>query len=327
MVKKSDHIVDAVITWVDGNDPKHKAKIQHYLKDKSSLNSKTLNMRFNQINEIEFSVKSILKYAKFVRNIFIVTDNQTPDFLKNKEFASKYYPTVSIVDHKIIFKGYHHYLPTFNCLPIESLLYKIPNLAEHFLYFNDDLFLANKTKLEDFFIDGKPVIRGSWTSFYEDIWYKKVQIYLYKFLGKKDKSKLYGYKKGQQTIAKILGFKKYVKLDHTVSALRKSTYTDYYNNHPEMLERNIKHRFRHYEQYTNQSLANHLEIVKDHYKHQKDYQLVYFQNYKKPLWWLMYKFNKIEKNENIKFLCLQSLDQCPNNKLEVIKKWLHNRYN
>ena len=140
MQNNEDFKVDAVITWVDGNDTKHRDKISKYIENKSLLNNKSVRMRYDQVNEIEFSVKSILKYAKFVRNIFIVTDNQTPDFLKDIEKAKKEYPTVFIVDHKTIFEGYHQYLPTFNCLPIESLLYKIPNLAEHFLYLNDDFF-------------------------------------------------------------------------------------------------------------------------------------------------------------------------------------------
>ena len=146
-------IVDAVITWVDGNDPGHREKMSQYIEDKNSLSNKSVRMRYDQVDEIEFAVKSILKYAKFVRNIFIVTDNQTPDFLKDIEKAKKEYPTVFIVDHKTIFEGYHQYLPTFNCLPIESLLYKIPGLAEHFLYLNDDFFLLRETNVSDFFIN------------------------------------------------------------------------------------------------------------------------------------------------------------------------------
>ena len=68
--------------------------MSQYIEDKNSLSNKSVRMRYDQINEIEFSVKSILKYAKFVRNIFIVTDNQTPDFLKDIEKAKKEYPTV-----------------------------------------------------------------------------------------------------------------------------------------------------------------------------------------------------------------------------------------
>jgi hypothetical protein len=319
-------IVDAVITWVDGKDPDHREKMSQYIEDKNSLSNKVVRMRYDQVDEIEFSVKSILKYAKFVRNIFIVTDNQTPDFLKDIETAKQKYPNVFIIDHSIIFREYKHYLPTFNCLPIESLLYKIPNLAEHFLYLNDDLFLLRQTKVSDFFINNKPVIRGFWTNFYEDIWYKKIQKMIFKFMGKESKENMYGFKKGQQNIAKILGFDKYVRLDHTIAPLRKSTHDNYYIKNPEVLDLNIKHRFRHPEQYTNQSLANHLEINKDNFVLKNNYQLVYFQNYKKPLFWIKYKLRNAVKNNNKLFLCMQSLDQCPNEKLLYIKKWFHNKY-
>ena len=319
-------VVDAVITWVDGNDPAHKVKMEDYLENKKSINSKSIRMRFHQVNEIEFAVKSILQYAKFVRNIFIITDNQTPEFLKDKEKAKREYPTVFIVDHKMIFEGYSQYLPTFNCLSIESLLYKIPNLSEHFLYLNDDFFLINETTIDDFFYQGKPVIRGFWTPFYENIWYKKVQSGFYNLIRKEYKIKKSGFKKGQQTIAKTLGFKKYVRLDHTIAPLKKSTYDNFYKKFPELLDVNIKHKFRHPEQYTNQSLANHLEIQKNNYILKEDYQLVYFQNYNKPFWWLKYKLKKAEKDKNKLFLCLQSLDQCPEEKLRYIKNWLSTKY-
>ena len=71
MSKNKDFMVDAVITWVNGNDPVHASKLQEYLEVKEDLGSKSLKMRYNQVNEIEFAVKSILKYAKFVRNILL----------------------------------------------------------------------------------------------------------------------------------------------------------------------------------------------------------------------------------------------------------------
>ena len=140
-------VVDAVITWVNGNDSAHKAKMNPYISDKKELNSKKTKMRYGQVNEIEFVVKSIVKNAKFVRNIFIVTDNQTPLFLKDEKQAKKDFPNILIVDHKTIFEGYNQYLPTFNSLSIESLLYKIPGLSEHFLYFNDDFLLLKETNI------------------------------------------------------------------------------------------------------------------------------------------------------------------------------------
>jgi len=42
--------------------------------------------------------------------------------------------------------------PHFNSISIETLVYQIPDLAEHFIYFNDDFFLIKETKQSDFLI-------------------------------------------------------------------------------------------------------------------------------------------------------------------------------
>jgi hypothetical protein len=316
--------IDAVITWVDGNDPKHREKMSKYLEDKNSLNSSAVRMRYDQVDEIEFSVKSILKYAKFVRNIFIVTDNQIPSFLKDIETAQIKYPNIFIIDHKTIFKGYHHYLPTFNSLSIESLLHKIPNLSEHFLYFNDDVFIANKSKSTDFFIKGAPVVRGNWKQYHENIWHKKVKSFFKKIIN--NKKVTYSHNKGLQKAAKLLNFKKYIFPDHNPSPLRKSVLESYFERNSAVLEENIKHRFRHPNQFVCHSLSNHLEIKNDTFTLKNDNQLVYFQNYKKPLLWIKTKLATIKKDQNKLFLCMQSLSQCPEEKLKYIKDWLHKKY-
>jgi len=103
MESKNSLIVDAVITWVDGNDSKHREKMSQYIENKNSLSNKLVRMRYDQVYEIEFSVKSILKYAKFVRNIFIVTDNQIPDFFKDIETAKQKYSNIFIIYHCVVF--------------------------------------------------------------------------------------------------------------------------------------------------------------------------------------------------------------------------------
>ncbi|KUO69544.1 MAG: Stealth CR1 domain-containing protein [Lutibacter sp.] len=314
-----DFEIDAVIAWVDGNDEAHLNKMTHYVEDKSKLGNQQFRTRFDQVNEIEFSVKSILKYAPFVRNIFIVTDGQTPLFLKNHR---EEYPKVKIVDHKEIFKGFESYAPTFNSVSIETMLYRIPNLAEHFIYFNDDVFLMRKIKVNDFFSNGFPVLRGKFKSFDSGIWYKVIHQKIVKLLGKTTKDKKYGYKKAQQNIAVKLGFRKYLRLDHTPAAIRKSTVKNYFEEHPEMIIHNIKHRFREPSQYMIQSLANHLEIQNKTCVIKNDYQLGYLQSYKKPLLWYKLKLKNFEKDPNTLFLCLQSLDQCPKHKLNYILNWL-----
>ena len=309
--------IDAVITWVDGKDEKHQQKMLPYLTDKKVVNNKSFRTRFDQVEEIKYTVNSILKFAPFIRNIFIVTDNQTPNFLKNKKEGE--YENVFVVDHQTIFKNDIEFLPVFNCRPIETKLYDIPNLSEHFIYFNDDMFLLKEVKVSDFFIDGKPVVRGKWLKFNENIFYKRL-------FNSKKKKKRAGHKKAQEMSAKLVGFKKYYKFHHTPYPLRISTFKNFFAEHKEIETLNIKYKFRSAEQYTPQGLANHIEIKNKTAVLKNDYQLVYFQNYKKSFVWLKYKLKTHTKRKDKLFLNMQSLDQCSKEKLDYILDWLDEKY-
>lgn len=299
--------IDAVIPWVDGNDKNHQLKMIPYLDDKSIINSEKFRTRFDHVNEIEFAINSILTFAPFIRTIFIVTDDQIPQFLNNTEVAKK----ISIIDHKIIFAGYEKYLPTFNNRPIETCIHRIPDLAEHFIYFNDDTFLINPTKPDDFFINGLPVLRGKWTKFDED---KIKSIF---------KAPKKGHKTAQQQAAKKVGFKRYFRFRHTPHPMRKSIFENYFKEHKEIFIENIKYRFRSPNQFTPQGLANHIEIKNKTCFLKKELQLLYFRSYKKPLFWYRYKFNNI--NTNYLFLGLQSLDRCEPKILQFLLNWLKNK--
>ncbi|TYA53879.1 Stealth CR1 domain-containing protein [Formosa maritima] len=306
----NSHPIDAVILWVDGNDEAHFNKILSYIKDTEKLKSKKFKTRYKQVNEIEYTVKSILKFAPYIRNIFIVTDNQTPKFLTENK-SKDIYKNVSIVDHGVIFEGHEEFLPIFNCRPIETSIYKIPNLAEHFIYLNDDFFIINETKPSDFFKDGLPVLRGKWLKFDKDILYKKF---------KKPKT---GHKSIQQNAAKLVGFNKYYNFKHTPHPLRKSTFENYFKENKDVFINNIKYRFRDTSQFTPQGLANHLEIKNNSCVLKDDLQLMYFRSYKKPLLWYKIKLN-IQSKQKL-FLGMQSLDLCPPKILSYLLNWLEKR--
>ena len=201
-------------------------------------------------------------------------------------------------------------------------MYKIPEISEHYIYFNDDLFLLREAKLEDFFKDGYPVLRGSWKNFNENIFIKKLK----NSLSKKTSTKKAGHKLAQEMGAKLVGFTKYYKFHHTPHPFRKSTLEHYFSNNNDVKIENIKYKFRNSNQFIIQSLANHLEIKNKTCFLESDYKMVYFQNYKKPFWWIKLKLKMASKSKKDLFLCMQSLDQCPESKLNFIKKWLHTRY-
>ena len=311
--KKTTHInsnppIDVVILWVDGSDTNHQNKMRPFLSDKEKMSEKKFRTRFDQVNEIQYTIESILKYATYIRRIFIVTDNQSPEFIKNNPNR---YPKVSIIDHKVIFEGHHDVLPTFNCRSIETCIYRIPDLSEHFIYFNDDFCLINPTTISDFFVDGKPVLRGSWQSFDEDRFIKSL------------KPKRYGHKHAQQLSAKLVGLKRYYNFKHTPHPMRKSTFELFFSKNNNVFRNNIKHRFRSINQFTPQGLANHLEIKNKSCILKKKRSLLYFRSYKKPLLWYTIKLNLFSKRKL--FFASQSLDLCPPKKRQYILDWLQNR--
>lgn len=130
--------IDIVYTWVDGSDPGWNTK-RNQIAERIGYVLPEANdkSRFMDNEELRFSLRSVHKYAPWVNNIFIVTDNQVPDWLQTN------HPKISIIDHKEIFNN-HSFLPTFSARAIESQLHHIKQLFEHFIYFNDDMFLGRE---------------------------------------------------------------------------------------------------------------------------------------------------------------------------------------
>jgi hypothetical protein len=163
--------VDAVIAWVDGADPEHRAKRRRYLAASRGgakpERAATDARRFSDNDEIRFCVRSIRNYAPWVRTIWLVTDNQVPAAI-DRWTAEQH--NVRIVDHREIFRGYEQLLPTFNSRAIESMLWRIEGLADRVLYFNDDMMLVGPSQPIDFFSNqGKVMLRGHWSCWEEQL--------------------------------------------------------------------------------------------------------------------------------------------------------------
>lgn len=319
-----DIVIDAVIYWVDGNDRNWQQKLNKFAEVKIDFDNQIESVRYNNIDEIDIAIKSIIKFAPFVNNIFLVTDNQIPKSFKNlKNLSKKNGKNLVVVDHKVIFRGFEEYLPCFNSSSIESLLFRIPNLSEHFLIFNDDTFLMRLTKIEDFFINGFPVIRGVWKKYYEDQLYRKIYNSLISFFGINKETNSLGFKKYQQNSAKLVGASKYFRRFHTPIVIRKSTIESFFEGN-NILENNIKYRFRNKNQFLLPTLSEHLEIRNNSYFYKKDTQLTYFRSYKNHLI-VELKLILFSKNKRKLFMCFQSLETADEKTLNYILKWINNR--
>ena len=131
-----------------------------------------------------------MKFAPFIKKIFLVTDDQKPQSFQELQLkAKKLNRELILVDHKIIFKNYEEFLPCFNSCSIGNMLYKIPDLSEKFIIFNDDTFLMRLTKPSDFFYHDFPVLRGKWGKYYEN---QKLRIFYHKMLKKINKKTING---------------------------------------------------------------------------------------------------------------------------------------
>lgn len=146
--------IDLVYAWVDGNDPEWRAKRDRYMPATSANKSPQswTEARWRDNDELRFSLRSVEKCAPWVNHIYIITDAQCPRWLNIN------HPKVTIVDHRDILP--HEALPVFSSHAIESCIYKIPGLSEHFIFGNDDTFFGAPVTPDVFFKpDGTPIVR------------------------------------------------------------------------------------------------------------------------------------------------------------------------
>jgi len=138
--------IDAVYTWVDGNDPAWLKRMSETLAGAGPgrLHALAANTsRFQSHDELRYSLRSLDMYASWIRHVYVVTDDQVPDWLDPQ------HPRLTVVSHRDLF-GQRGRLPTFNSHAIESQLHRIDGLAENYLYLNDDVFFGRPVTPEQF---------------------------------------------------------------------------------------------------------------------------------------------------------------------------------
>ncbi len=204
------------------------------------------------------------------------------------------------------------------------MLFRIPNLSNHFIIFNDDVFLMRKTCITDFFINDSPIVRGKWENYYENKLVRKNYHKILSILGINKRIKTLGFKKFQQNSARLAGTKKYLRRFHTPVSVRKNTLQNFFYNNNEILEQNIKHKFRNENQFIVSSLSEHLEIKNNSFFYKKDTQLTHFRSYKKH-YIVKLKLFLFSINKNKLFMTFQSLEMADEKTQKLILNWVNKR--
>lgn len=316
--------IDAVITWVDGADPAHAQRLHEYLASIGGARPAAAHVtRFDDAGELDWCVTSILRFAPWIRTVHIVSDRQTPKLIARLQ-GTPYASRVRVVDHREIFAGHEDCLPTFNSRAIITALWRLPQLAENFIYFNDDFFLLRPVAPTDFFRDGGVVVRGRWQR-------QSAQRPLRRMIEalrarRKSTDARVRNLAAQETSARMAGFaREYLRMYHSPFAMRRTTLADFFATQPQQLEHNLRHRLRSSEQFKTEVLATHLEFAAGHAMRDGDLRVIQLKPAEQWFPRLRAKLARADRDPRYAFACVQSLDQAKPAVRDCLVAWLNRR--
>lgn len=154
LTERKNMKIDIVIPWVDGADPDLLAKRRMYQANEKGGDSITAKLntqyRYRDSGLLRYVFRSIDQFAPWVNKVFLITDNQWPEWLD--------YSNNRLV--KVRHEDYipSKWLPTFSSNPILLNLHRIPDLSDQFILFNDDTLINKPVKPKDFFADKNSVM-------------------------------------------------------------------------------------------------------------------------------------------------------------------------
>lgn len=244
--------IDFVVPWVNDRDKKWLQKKNEYyyhetgIKKDADLNQ---NSRYRDYATFKFWFRAVERYAPWVHKIVLITDHQVPEWLNVNNSKIKIVFHEDYIDSEC--------LPTFSSNVIETSLQRIPELAEHFVLFNDDMFLNRPVKPDYFFKDGVPkdalILRPLYpASAFDKIIFNDVSVVNKHFAKRKAQKDLLG-KLFSPLNGKYLfyNFQNYLNPKfsgffdpHQPIAYTKDNFRDVWNIEPELLNRTMSHRFR-----------------------------------------------------------------------------------
>lgn len=323
--------IDAIITWVDGSDPAHRARLQAFLQESGlGRSAAAAPTRFGDCGEIDYCVASLLRFAPWIRKIHIVVDQQAPALIERLK-GSTYEDRVRVVDHREFFQGFEQHLPTFSNRSIECLMWRIPGLAERFIYLNDDFQLVRPVRAEDFFDEHGIVLRGQWRASGLRRWklrLKAMGAVVLRALGINSRSATArpGNHAAQALSAQLAGFPdRYLQVQHLPHPMRKSVLAAYFTANPGAIANNVPHRLRTEGQFVTTALAAHLELAAGTARVDNRLTTIRLKPDSQDASALARDMARADGDRAVAFSCVQSLDLAPDAAREAVLAWLDRR--
>ena len=308
--------IDAVICWVDGDDPAQlQNRMEYAAPGQLARDDIAGPTRYASRGEIAYCVCSLLRNVPFLHAIYIITDGQDPPIWDAvaRNFPNNHIP-IRIVDHKEIYRGYEQALPIFCSASIETMMWRIEGLSEWFLYLNDDFAVTAPLTLEDFFCGDRPVVYGYWhwtfTARLEKWW--------------KSDGRL-RFRDAMLRAADAIGARRFVRIRHTPRLYHKTVQERFYREHPDLFLRNMSFRFRSPLRLDNNSLVATLMAREEGavVRYRKD-EVLYMQPRRSRARFLR-DCERCLHLEHAKFFCINSLDKYSDEDAAWILSWLAQR--
>lgn len=161
--------IDFVLTWVNMNDSEWKDEFSIHARKNGIERNSVSEARFRDNGFLRFWFRGVCEFTPWVRRIHVVIS----DKCRLPGWLDTHNPKLNIVRHSDIIP--EKFLPTFNSVVIERYIYRIKDLSEHFVYFNDDFYIIRPVSKERFFKNGLPcdiaafMYNPSWSQWYRRI--------------------------------------------------------------------------------------------------------------------------------------------------------------
>lgn len=142
-------MIDYLFPYVNQKDPiwqqEYRIACKKYGKE-YDLN----DVRFRDLGFLKYHFRGIAKFMPWIHKPYMIvsSESQIPNWVNQD--------TVGIILHKDFIPA--EFLPCFNSNRIEMFLAKIDVLQDKIIYSNDDFFIVNKTKEDDFWEKDNPKV-------------------------------------------------------------------------------------------------------------------------------------------------------------------------
>jgi len=316
--------IDAVISWVDGDDPVYQHKLTSFCAqqgiDKHTAVEPT---RIQQVNEIHYCLQGLRRFAPWIRTIYIITNQQTPPAvtaLHNTEFGQK----IKIIDQNDLLVRLGSTSPVFNSISVEWLMWGIEGLSKQFLYLNDDFFIIRPVTPNDFFHQQRAVLRGEWKVQTNQKWAHRTKQRVFGWLGHTvNRPTTNPHRAWQEKSARLAGWdKRFYLLPHAPFPLLKETFEQYITQKPDHFAQNIHYPFRDPAQISSIPLMVHCDLKQQRAIHDASQQTVMVNGATHSLNKIKSRLNRARTNPRVAFVCMQSIDQAPLATQHYMMNWL-----